>query len=38
LEARFRGDEEAKGWCPSIDYVTLEEADKFEMGKDRKSR
>jgi chromatin structure-remodeling complex subunit SFH1 len=38
LESRFRGEEEAKGWCPSIDFVPPEDADKFDNSKDRRNR
>lgn len=38
LEARIRGEEEAQGWCPTVELMTLEELEKFDMGRERKSR
>jgi chromatin structure-remodeling complex subunit SFH1 len=38
LESRHRGDEEARGWCPTLEAVGEEDIDFMKSGRDRSRR
>lgn len=38
LEARHRGEEEARGWCPSLEIIADDDMDLMSSGRDRSRR
>ena len=38
LESRHRGDEESRGWCPSLELIGEDDADMMKSGRDRSRR